>query len=58
MKISELIEGAKTRIGNVMEDTAEYSSVNPADTVKSALLLIATRHNSAMAVVENEKLLG
>ena len=58
MKISELIEGAKTRIGNVMEDTAEYSSVNPADTVKSALSLIATRHNSAMAVVEDEKLLG
>ena len=58
MKISELIEGAKTRIGNVMEDTAEYFSVNPADTVKSALSLIATRHNSAMAVVEDEKLLG
>tara|TARA_B110000008_G_C16665725_1_gene442711 strand:- start:6 stop:653 length:648 start_codon:yes stop_codon:yes gene_type:complete len=58
MKISEVIDGSKSRIGHVMEDTAENSSVNPSDTVKNTLSLIATRHNSAMAVVEDGKLLG
>jgi CBS domain-containing protein len=55
MKIFEIIEKRKARVGQVMEDTAEKSSVIASTTVRGTLQLIATRHNSAMVVMDPEK---
>jgi CBS domain-containing protein len=50
MQITDIIEMKTSRVRHVMEDTAENSSVSVSSSIKDALSLIATRHNSAMMV--------
>jgi len=53
MHVSQIINNKISRVRHVMEDTAEKSSVSLSTTIKDTLSLIATRDNSAMAVMDN-----
>ena len=59
MYVSQIINNKISRVRHVMEDTAEKSSVSLSTTIKYTLSLIATRDNSAMAVMdENDVMVG
>jgi CBS domain-containing protein len=57
MQITDIIEMKTSRVRHVMEDTAENSSVSVSSSIKDALSLIATRHNSAMIVLSSDNLM-
>lgn len=57
MKVSGIIETKIARVKNVMQDTAEKSSVSVSSSIRDALSLIATRHNSAMIVLDSKNLM-
>tara|TARA_B100000780_G_C21069875_1_gene430449 strand:- start:462 stop:1118 length:657 start_codon:yes stop_codon:yes gene_type:complete len=57
MKVSGIIETKIARVKNVMQDTAEKSTVSVSSSIRDALSLIATRHNSAMIVLDSKNLM-
>ena len=57
MKVSGIIETKIARVKNVMQDTAEKSSVSVSSSIRDVLSLIATRHNSAMIVLDSKNLM-
>jgi CBS domain-containing protein len=57
MKVSMIIETKIARVKSVMQDTAEKSSVSVSSSIRDALSLIATRHNSAMIVLDSKNLM-
>ena len=57
MNVSEIIDSKISRVRHVMEDTAEQSSVALHSTIKETLALIATRDNSAMAVMDEDNVM-
>ena len=57
MKVSGIIETKIARVKSVMQDTAEKSSVSVSSSIRDVLSLIATRHNSAMIVLDSKNLM-
>ena len=57
MKVSMIIETKIARVKSVMQDTAEKSSVSVSSSIRDVLSLIATRHNSAMIVLDSKNLM-
>ena len=57
MKVSRIIETKIARVKSVMQDTAEKSSVSVSSSIRDVLSLIATRHNSAMIVLDSKNLM-
>ena len=57
MKVSGIIETKIARVKNAMQDTAEKSTVSVSSSIRDALSLIATRHNSAMIVLDSKNLM-
>ena len=57
MNVSEIIDSKISRVRHVMEDTAEQSSVTLHSTIKETLSVIATRDNSAMAVMDEDNVM-
>ena len=57
MKESGIIETKIARVKSVMQDTAEKSSVSVSSSIRDVLSLIATRHNSAMIVLDSKHLM-
>ena len=59
MKASEILDSKIARVRHVLEDTAEKSSIKFNESIRQAVELIATRPNSALAVVDaNSDLIG